>query len=102
MDLQRKRRNARLTKTVNIQRMIEVCLLDTTLSLYLAEFAQSHIHRICFYRFIAVPPPKVKRSDDFATVKAGRSTSPQPVKPTNNRNSTPKANQVCILHLQPF
>ncbi|KAG0071584.1 Transcriptional regulator [Linnemannia elongata] len=41
----------------------------------------------------AVPPPKVKRSDDLATVKAGRSTSPQPVKPTTNRNNTPKANQ---------
>lgn len=46
---------------------------------------------------LAVPPPKVKRSDDFATVKAGRSTSPQPVKPTTNRNNTPKANQVHIL-----
>ncbi|KAF9904360.1 Transcriptional regulator [Linnemannia zychae] len=41
-----------------------------------------------------VPPPKVKRSDDFAaTAKAGRSMSPQPVKVNNNRNNTPKANQ---------
>ncbi|KAG0280126.1 Transcriptional regulator [Linnemannia exigua] len=41
-----------------------------------------------------VAPPKVKRSDDFATTtKAGRSMSPQPVKANSNRNNTPKANQ---------
>ncbi|KAF9091515.1 Transcriptional regulator [Mortierella sp. AD031] len=40
-----------------------------------------------------VQAPKVKKSDDFALAKAGRSMSPQPVKPNNNRHNTPKATQ---------
>ncbi|KAG0335457.1 Transcriptional regulator [Podila horticola] len=35
---------------------------------------------------------KAKRSEDFLA-KAGRSTSPQPLKPTTNRNNTPKSAQ---------
>ncbi|KAG0095503.1 Transcriptional regulator [Podila epicladia] len=35
---------------------------------------------------------KAKRSEDYLT-KVGRSTSPQPVKPATNRNSTPKSAQ---------
>ncbi|KAF9382307.1 Transcriptional regulator [Podila verticillata] len=35
---------------------------------------------------------KAKRSEDYLT-KAGRSTSPQPVKPSTNRNNTPKSAQ---------
>ncbi|KAF9939505.1 Transcriptional regulator [Mortierella antarctica] len=40
-----------------------------------------------------LPHPKAKRSDDYSMSKVGRSMSPQPVKLTANRHSTPKASQ---------